>query len=196
MKIINTLSYIRKKTAQLALDEQQAYDIIENDDEIDSIPEISQADLENLLEDSFEEDNNHIQDEGLKNKPYYINDNYISEFPNVEREEINFDALEDVMNDGGEVNDENNPINIIKSSEPKGNNIGKVVKIWYETKSGRDIERIIEPHDQFIARSTGNNILVAFDRTVNDIRAYIMQNILWTESVDEEFKRKFKISQN
>lgn len=37
--------------------------------------------------------------------------------------------------------------------------------------------RTVEPHYTFIAASTGNEILVTFDRDVNDIRAFIVSNI-------------------
>ncbi|KKN06109.1 hypothetical protein LCGC14_1080680 [marine sediment metagenome] len=37
--------------------------------------------------------------------------------------------------------------------------------------------RTVEPHYTFLARTTGNEILVSFDRDVNDIRAFIVGNI-------------------
>lgn len=37
--------------------------------------------------------------------------------------------------------------------------------------------RTVEPHYTFIARSTGNEILVTYDRDVDDIRAFIVGNI-------------------
>lgn len=37
--------------------------------------------------------------------------------------------------------------------------------------------RTVEPHYSFIAMSTGNEILVSFDRDVDDIRAFIIGNI-------------------
>ena len=73
------------------------------------------------------------------------------------------------------------------------NLVGKPIKIWYKTKKGRNIERIIEPHDFFLAKSTGNKILVSYDRTVGDIRAFIVSNILWIDVLDDEFVPKFQI---
>lgn len=37
--------------------------------------------------------------------------------------------------------------------------------------------RTVEPHYTFLARTTGNEILVSFDLDVNDIRAFIIGNI-------------------
>lgn len=37
--------------------------------------------------------------------------------------------------------------------------------------------RTVEPHYTFMAKSTGNEILVSYDRDINDIRAFIVGNI-------------------
>lgn len=37
--------------------------------------------------------------------------------------------------------------------------------------------RTVEPHYTFVAKTTGNEILVTFDRDINDIRAFIVGNI-------------------
>lgn len=67
----------------------------------------------------------------------------------------------------------------------------EVVHIWYTTKGGRDIERDVEPHGIFTAKSTGNPILVTFDETIGDIRAYILDNVMYHQFVDREFQPKF-----
>lgn len=67
----------------------------------------------------------------------------------------------------------------------------QTVHIWYTTKSGRDIERDVEPHGMFSAKTTGNDILVTYDRTVGDIRAFIMGNIMFHQFLDDEFDPKF-----
>ena len=69
----------------------------------------------------------------------------------------------------------------------------EVVRIWYETEHGRDIEREVEPHGQFIAETTGNRIVVTFDRTVGDIRGYIIDNMLYYHFVDKSFDKKFVV---
>lgn len=38
-------------------------------------------------------------------------------------------------------------------------------------------QRTVEPHDWFVAPTTGNHILVGYDLGVNDIRAFIINNI-------------------
>jgi uncharacterized protein len=70
----------------------------------------------------------------------------------------------------------------------------EVMHIWYTTKGGRDIEREIEPHGGFIAKTTGNAILVAYDQTINDIRAFIIDNILYHQFTDKQFEPKFIVS--
>ena len=37
--------------------------------------------------------------------------------------------------------------------------------------------RVIEPHYTFVAKTTGNEVMVGYDRDVNDIRAFIVGNI-------------------
>jgi uncharacterized membrane protein (UPF0127 family) len=69
----------------------------------------------------------------------------------------------------------------------------QVVHIWYTTKGGRDIEREIEPHGLFTAKSTGNQILVTFDETVGSIRAFILNNVLFHQFVGKEFQPKFVV---
>ncbi|NMC63304.1 MAG: hypothetical protein GYA55_09065 [SAR324 cluster bacterium] len=52
-----------------------------------------------------------------------------------------------------------------------------VIKFDYTTRHGIFTpDRIVEPHRTFVA-STGNNILLTYDRTVGDIRGFIIGNI-------------------
>lgn len=54
----------------------------------------------------------------------------------------------------------------------------ELISFTYITRSGKNIGvRVVEPHYTFIA-NTGNEILVCFDRSINDIRAFIVGNIL------------------
>jgi hypothetical protein len=54
----------------------------------------------------------------------------------------------------------------------------EVISFDYTTRHGRYAgRRIVEPHYTFPARTTGNEVLVTFDRTKNDIRAFIVGNI-------------------
>jgi hypothetical protein len=207
MKKMLTLKYIKVKVAQLR--ENEILDILnKKHKEVAELPTITPQNINNILEDSFEKDIEPRIEPGniqpiqqqvnmLPEDTYEINTMLPEKYPEVEREEINFDAIDNIIEHGVQEEEKNqqvNPVDLIQKSEPQKNNVGKVVKIWYETKSGKDIEREIEPHGQFMAKSTGNNILVAFDRTVGDIRAFIMKNILWTEVTDNNFNRKFNIS--
>jgi len=70
----------------------------------------------------------------------------------------------------------------------------EIMRIHYTTKRGRDISREVEPHGQFYARTTGNRILVTFDRTVEDIRAFIIDNIRYHVFLGEDFEHKFIVS--
>lgn len=72
-------------------------------------------------------------------------------------------------------------------------NNDEVVKIYYITDGGRDIIRNVEPHGEFHAKTTGNQILVTFDKNVGDIRAFIVGNIMHHEFVGEKFNRKFVV---
>ena len=70
---------------------------------------------------------------------------------------------------------------------------GESVRIYYVTQSGKDIEREIEPHGQFAAKTTGNQILVTYDETVGDIRSFIVSNIYHYEFSGEQFEPKFRV---
>ena len=65
------------------------------------------------------------------------------------------------------------------------------MRIWYKTKAGRDIERDVEPHGHFLAKTTGNQILVTFDKTVGEIRAFILNNIMYYVFDGQKFEPKF-----
>jgi uncharacterized membrane protein (UPF0127 family) len=69
----------------------------------------------------------------------------------------------------------------------------EVVHISYTTKRGRQLERDVEPHGQFHSESTSRQILVTFDESVGDIRAFIISNIgSWTFT-GRKFTKKFVV---
>lgn len=70
---------------------------------------------------------------------------------------------------------------------------GKAMRISYITKSGKSIDREVEPHGTFHADSTGNEILVTYDRTAGGIRAFIMQNIKAFALLSDTFEAKFRV---
>ncbi len=68
----------------------------------------------------------------------------------------------------------------------------KVLKIDYTTINGKNIRRYIEPHLIFNAKS-GNLIVVTYDRSVRDIRAFIINNIINYDVTGKEFKQRMRI---
>ena len=69
----------------------------------------------------------------------------------------------------------------------------EVVHISYTTKKGRQLERDVEPHGQFHSDSTSRQILVTFDESVGDIRAFIISNIGSWSFVGKKFTKKFVV---
>lgn len=68
----------------------------------------------------------------------------------------------------------------------------KVLRINYITKKGIDLTRIVEPHLIFQAKN-GNTIVVTFDRSVRNIRAFIVSNIINYIITGKEFKPRMRI---
>lgn len=135
---------------------------------------INIEDLDSILEDSFDE-TEELGDIELEKPPLE------EQQPQVPLDET--------------VTDEDYPVfetNQEALNWATGNN--EIVRIWYRTKGGRDIKRDIEPHGQFMAHTTGNNIVVSFDKTIGEIRAFIVNNILHYSFLGEDFKRKFNIN--
>ena len=55
---------------------------------------------------------------------------------------------------------------------------GQVITFDYTNRFGQYAgTRTVEPHYTFIAKTTGNEVLVTHDRGQNDIRAFIVGNI-------------------
>ena len=79
-------------------------------------------------------------------------------------------------------------VGILNSDDVFYNN--EVISIDYITKKGKDLKRTIEPTGQFSAKTTGNQILVAFDRTIGDIRAFIVSNVSKWAFTGKKFEKK------
>jgi hypothetical protein len=69
----------------------------------------------------------------------------------------------------------------------------EVVRISYTTKHGRFLIRDVEPHGKFHSQSTHKEILVTWDETVGDIRAFIVSNISKWAFVKKKFNKKFTV---
>lgn len=70
-----------------------------------------------------------------------------------------------------------------------------VVMIYYTTKGGKFIQRVVEPHGILYATGTGNRLSVTYDRTAGDIRAFIIDNIDYFYVLDDTFVPKFVVQQ-
>lgn len=68
-----------------------------------------------------------------------------------------------------------------------------VMKILYTTKKGTPLERIVEPHGEFVAKTTGNPIVVTYDRSIKGIRAFIIPQINDYLFTGRRFKLKMRI---
>lgn len=71
------------------------------------------------------------------------------------------------------------------------NNNNECVFIAYTTLKGTYIERVIEPHGLYYAKTTRRNILITFDETIEDIRAFIVNNISNYYFINKKFNKKF-----
>jgi hypothetical protein len=58
-----------------------------------------------------------------------------------------------------------------------GRNNKELIEFDYVTRHGRHIHRLVEPHHIFISKSSGGPVLVTWDRSVNDIRAFIIGGV-------------------
>lgn len=140
----------------------------------EQLPVINIKDIGSILEDNLSDDSS-VNDSGLnKNEivPNEVQDNLEEE--NVE--EIEYPTFGNVY-DAYRWAEENN----------------EIMNIVYTTEKGITINRQIEPHGHFYAKTTSRQIFVVFDRTVGDIRAFIMVNIGSFSFAKNRFIKKFRI---
>jgi hypothetical protein len=67
------------------------------------------------------------------------------------------------------------------------------INIIYKTKKGAIINRNVDPHYIFYARTTGNMVTTTFDNSINGIRSFIIDNILSYRILGKNFRIKFNI---
>ena len=144
----------------------------------ESLPKLTPQDIGMALEDNLEEPPLEVQPPSEAPPP---------DMP-VELPEIPDSPID-------EVPDFENAFDATEWSKPTAQNqfTGHLMRISYTTKSGKNIIRDVEPHGTFHAETTGNEIMVTFDRTVGDIRAFIISNITAYAVADEEFEPKFRV---
>jgi len=180
MKVIKTNKYkIAQSTIRFPYVETE--EIPEEDEEVQSYTE------EFETPDAPEDISPDVETFEIQNIPDVLEDN-------MEQEEVDpvtgpaFDSIQEA--DGYEALKER--FNIPQAiGWAKRNN--EVILIDYVTDSGVQISRMIEPHLEFTARTTGNHVLVTYDRTVNDVRAFILNNIQDYKFTGEQFDVKSKL---
>ena len=131
----------------------------------------------------------------------------ISSLPVIRQEDIG-KILEDDLELGSEVVPENAPVveelpEISTEERPRFSNKydaidwakehNEVIRINYTTEHNTNLNRDVEPHGTFYARTTHRTILVVFDRTVNAIRAFIIKNINALDFTGNRFQKKFVV---
>lgn len=182
-------AFNRRILAQLmsedyAYDEQQPVQPTQQQQD-PNIPVIRQEDLWKYLEDSFHEPQQKIDPDQMQQQED-IGD-YPLELDQVTEPEQDYPMFEDGPDEDGR----------LKSKQEKASDYAEenseVMRISYTTQHGAGIERDVEPHGIFQAETTGNRILVTWDQTVGDIRAYILENIKTFAFKGERFEPKFKI---
>jgi len=138
------------------------------------LPTISPDNLYEYLEDNYEGDPEEtLREDRIKE---YINEDTIEETPEnlpVDKDLEEFSNVDEAIN-WAQLN-------------------SKTMRINYITKKGNDLIRNIEPHGTFQAK-TGNRILVCYDQTINEIRAFIIDNIVNYLILEDDFIPKFKVS--
>lgn len=70
----------------------------------------------------------------------------------------------------------------------------QVVWIKYTTLKNNVVTRVVEPHGRFYAKTTHRTIMVTFDETVGDVRAFVMTRIGEVRFMDQKFNKKFNVS--
>lgn len=167
---------------------------------------IGPDDLSNILEDEYDDENFQPekryweQDGGLDEGPASDELEFMEYDPNAqfpeEQEYMESPEFDGEIKSPPEVpipDKEYPEFDSIYDAASWAENNGESMHIWYQTMSGRDIERDVEPHGQFMARTTGNPILVTFDDTIGDIRAFIMNQILNYSFTGRKFEKKFLV---
>jgi hypothetical protein len=65
----------------------------------------------------------------------------------------------------------------------------KVIRIEYTCKSGRAITRDVEPHGEFVAKTTSKRIYVTWDQQMGNVRSFIVVNISNYTFTGQKFDR-------
>ena len=162
------------------------YDLTEDNIQQEEITPETPVDAEDIPEDDspvqmpIQEELEQVDQE--VDQPYFELAEPSDEIEDVEEEPINPDEV-NVDNEIPEF-----PSQFQAADWAKENT--HMMGIDYITKDGTHISRIIEPHGIYKA-DTGNTLVVTYDNTVGDIRAFILRNIEDYEILDRTFNKKF-----
>jgi uncharacterized membrane protein (UPF0127 family) len=129
------------------------------------LPDVNVGDLDDILEDSFDFENEEIDEAIEPEKEQQI----IQEYPVFE---TFYEAYK----------------------WAKENN--ETMKIDYTTKRGRHVVRLVEPHGDFHSRSTKKQIMVCWDETMNNIRAFIISQVSQWAFIGQKFNKKFNVNRS
>lgn len=170
----------RRIIAQL-MDDDYAYGV-DNVPEVQetepNVPTLSQDDLWNYLEDNFDapQEPEVNQDQMYPEQEEDIGE-YPSQLPEKPEEEVEYPQFNNAF-DASDWAQQNH----------------EVMRISYTTQHGGSIVRDVEPHGQFFAETTSRQILVTYDETIGDIRAFVLMNIKSFAFTGDKFEPKFRIA--
>lgn len=136
-----------------------------------NLPVLDTQDLSRILEDSYDQDENTQEPEAVEEQP---------QEPEETQEEQKPEEQYPVFN------------NVFEASDWAEKN-SEVMRINYTTKHGRQLTRDVEPHGKFHSQSTNKEIMVTYDETIGDIRAFIVSNISSWAFPGRQFNKKFVV---
>ncbi len=170
----------------------------EQDQNLNNLPVFDPKDIGQFLEDEF--------DEPEQGDNYEQENQEDTETPSqTQNDEVGTDTDTDTDSDTGTQEGEL-PTEVSEPAEkryPRFSNIfqasdwarqnDEVMRISYTTLHGRKIVRDVEVNGAFHSDSTKRQVMVTFDRTVGNIRAYVMTNIGSWAFTGEQFEKKFVV---
>ncbi len=147
-------------------DEPQPYDLqVQLDDTGRPVWPTQQADVQEQAQDP---------DEVQQTDPYEV-----EETPDAEAMDA-YEAIDEAIKN-------NRVMWIHYVTKPKKPKIGP----W---TGNQTVLRVVEPHGVYHARTTGNNILVVYDRQANDVRAFIIDRIKDQKYTGQRFSKRFVVT--
>jgi len=167
MKIIITEQYDKLVFAQLLEEDKENSLLIDKDN--NNLPVIKEEDIHSILEDDIE-----------------IGDEIVPEGSPITEQPLDVEKVEETE----KAPLFNNKFDAIDWAIDNN----KTININYVTKKGTGVNRKVEPHGTFYAKTTHNTILVTFDQTIDAIRAFIITNINGLNFTGEDFNKKFIVS--